>query len=588
MRFFFRYPAILSIVIGLQACGGGGGSGGGSIPTPITQGDAARFLAQATFGPTLAEMTDLLSLDDPALDDEPFLQWIAEQLSLPFEEDDKHLPYVIRRDDEKREFDAMDVVEPKRETGNDLFRHQAWWNSVITGEHQLRHRMAYALSQILVISDLDPNLTNAQFGMASYYDLLAEHAFENYRDLLIAVSKHPTMGTFLSSVNNVAATGNIRPDENYARELMQLFSIGVFELNIDGTLKLDPVTGEPIPTYDEDDIKEMAKVFTGWKINYDLATAFNYMTVEMIVPDPGKHDLTAKDILGGVPLPAGQTAQLDLEGAIDKLMDHPNMAPFISKQLIQRLVTSNPTPAYVARVAAVFNNNGNNVKGDLAAVVTAILLDNEARNGHLNTSITGYGKLREPLLRISHLWRTFKAIPIMTGEYGKAINTPYYRMPYTSHRGFIGLYGQALLKSPSVFNFYRPDYSPPNLNDLDMVAPEFQITTETTIVELLNSLNRQIQNAFNTTYTYTRPDLTDELALIPATPGLTEAQVTGPLLDHLNLLLLSDAMSTGLRTILSNHLFTNFSYSLNEEERMKMVMDALTLIISSPEYLVQK
>ncbi|OOZ42456.1 hypothetical protein BOW52_03085 [Solemya elarraichensis gill symbiont] len=263
MQFFFRFPVILSIVIGLQACGGGGSVGGSSIPTPITQGDAARFLTQSTFGPTPADISYLLSLDDPDLDDEPFLQWIGEQLSLPFEEDDKHLPYVLRRDDEKREFDAMGDVDPKRETGHDLFRHQAWWNSVITGEHQLRHRLAYALSQILVISDLDPNLTNAQFGMASYYDLLAEHAFGNYRDLLIAVSKHPTMGKFLSSVNNVAAVGNIRPDENYARELMQLFSIGVFELNTDGTLKLDPVSGDPIPTYDEDDIKEMAKVFTG-------------------------------------------------------------------------------------------------------------------------------------------------------------------------------------------------------------------------------------------------------------------------------------------------------------------------------------
>ncbi|OOZ40844.1 hypothetical protein BOW52_05345 [Solemya elarraichensis gill symbiont] len=161
-------------------------------------------------------------------------------------------------------------------------------------------------------------------------------------------------------------------------------------------------------------------------------------------------------------------------------------------------------------------------------------------------------------------------------------------MPYTSHRGFIGLYGQALLKSPSVFNFYRPDYSPPNLNDQELVAPEFQITTETTMVQLLNSLNRQIQNAFNTGCTYSRPDLTYELSLVPDTPALTETEVTGPLLDYMSLLLLSDAMSTELRTILSNHLFTNFSYSLNEEERMKMVMDALTLIISSPEYLVQK
>ena len=256
---------------------------------------------------------------------------------------------------------------------------------------------------------------------------------------------------------------------------MQLFTVGLAELNLDGTVRTD-ASGDPIPTYGQSDIVNLARVFTGWSYPGGTTTQdfIDYPSSDPAAPmDPYEtfHDDEAKVIIGNTALPAGQTARQDLEDALDTLFNHPNVGPFIGKQLIQRLVTSNPSPAYVRRVAQVFNNNGSGVRGDLFAVAKAILLDEEARNGH-TTDPENFGKLREPIIRLVHLWRVFEARD-GRNRYG-------YRFPEEE-------FGQAPLRSPSVFNFFRPTFSPVGaLRNAGLLAPEFQITNETTIVTLAN------------------------------------------------------------------------------------------------------
>ena len=343
---------------------------------------------------------------------------------------------------------------------------------------QLRQRLGFAYSQIFVISDQSDFALDG-YGITAYYDLLLDNAFNNYRDLLENISLSPMMGQYLSMLGNEKpdSTKNIRPDENYAREIMQLFSIGLVELNLDGTPKTD-ANGRAIPTYDQSVIEGFAHVFTGWNYAGTNQRSWNqwdnYNNLQLMEPLESYHDKGKKKLLRGHVIPANQKTRKDFSQALDNIFHHPNVGPFIGKQLIQRLVTSNPTPDYVARVASVFNNNGEGVRGDMLAVVKAILLDVEARKGHVMYP-KRFGKVKEPLLKLTNLWRAFDV--------------------YSSDGtlDFVDLHhqvSQAPLSAPSVFNFYSPNYAPPGeIARLAMVSPEMQITTENAVVRFNNFLS---------------------------------------------------------------------------------------------------
>ncbi|MFQ6004945.1 MAG: DUF1800 family protein, partial [Woeseia sp.] len=413
----------------LSACGGGGSATPGGPPPPpppppITKAQAFQFLNQATFGATEAAAQQLINIRHAAWLD----QQMAKSASL-------QLPYI------------QSLPRPQNVAQLHVDRVDIWFRNSLHGTDQLRQRVAFALSEILVVSQLGA-LSQAPYSVAGYYDLLAHSAFGNYRQLLEEVTLHPAMGVYLSMLGNEKPNPalNIRPDENYARELMQLFSIGLVELNNDGSLRLD-AQNQPIPTYTQEIIEGFAHVFTGW--NYAGAPSFHQarqndfnQTVPMqLYPD--FHDTGAKTILNGVVLPAGQSGQQDLSDALDNVFNHPNVGPFVSIRLIQRLVTSNPSPGYVDRVASVFNDNGSGVRGDLGAVVQAILMDDEARP---DTPMDLDGKLKEPILRLTQLWRAYEASS-RSGRY------PFF--------GVFVVFGQGPLQSPSVFNFFSPFYAPP-------------------------------------------------------------------------------------------------------------------------------
>lgn len=539
------------------------------VVTPI---DASRFLTQASFGPTedsIAELVELGNLN----------RWINTQMRLPVS---LQLPYVQRRyyaegraqgrpeEDLKRYFNINTT------TGA---RHDAWWRNALTAKDQLRQRVAFALSEIFVVSDVDPALQVSQFGMADYYDTLAKHAFANYRDLLEAVTLHPVMGKFLSSVRNERndPANNKRPDENFARELLQLFSLGINQIKMNGR-PWSFGDGKPIPSYAQKDIIEYAKIFTGWNyanLSWDYWDGLGNVVLPMR-PWAQHHEPGPKRLING--RRTNGNARADLKAALDSIFRHSNVPPYISKLLIQRLVTSNPTPAYVARVARVFANNGSGVRGDLGATVKAILLDQEARQGHLQRPRI-FGKLREPLLRVTHSWRAFSARPTPGAQYGQVPDYSY-KTPFDG-----GLYelnrviNQAPLRAPSVFNFFLADYAPPGvIRESGFVAPEFQLATESAILGITNMVNGHVQENWADDNVWTSLNLSREAALA-ANPNR--------LLNHLNLILLSGAMTADLRQLLLQHL-QNAPFANGAEGQLARARDAISLILNSPEYLIQK
>jgi len=395
---------------------------------------------------------------------------------------------------------------------------------------------------------------------------------------------HATMGMYLSHIRNQRAQPelNIRPDENFARELMQLFTIGVQQLNLDGTPALDP-NGQPVPTYTQSDIEEFARVFTGWNyagIDWYAWEGLSDRTLPMEA-DESRHDSDPK-VLFGTPLSGGQTAQQDLDAALDVLFAHPNVGPFVASRLIQRLITSNPTPGYVERVARAFNDNGQGVRGDLGAVTRAIVLDPEARSGHRFLP-DQFGKLREPLLRMSHLRRTFEAIiPQRVGALhgsNQQCGQPawgWYRIIFGD---FDTELGQQPVSSPSVFNFYLPDYSPPgSVRDEGLVAPEFQIANANTWQKGSQAISWEIMNDLGGSGGFVQLDLA---------AAATLAQNPDALLDHLDLLMLAGQMSDGVRNRLRTHL-TNDVFPDDEAGRLAKARDAVMLLANTPEYLIQK
>lgn len=530
----------------------------------VTPYDASRFLTQATFGPTAADIEQLTA--------QGYQAWINAQLNTA---PSLHFP-TAQADMATYGFGvsvtANGVTTPNvRISGNN--RQAAWWKIAVTGPDQLRQRVAFALSQILVISDVNGTINNWQDGAATYYDLLVKGAFGNFRDLLEQVTLNPMMGIYLSSLRSAKAANNTTPDENYAREIMQLFTIGLHELNPDGTLRLDPA-GQPIPTYSQETIVQMAKVFTGWgyasatpnataNANLFRGAPANYLDPMMLWP--AFHDDTAKTIIGGKVLPAAQGGVEDLKDTLDALVQHPNTAPFISRQLIQRLVTSNPSPGYIYRVAQVFANNGAGVRGDLGAVVRAILLDYEARSPAVAATAT-FGKMKEPLLRATGLFRAFNA-GSNAGRYG--IANPE------------GALSQAALRAPTVFNFFEPNFVlPGEVAAAGLYAPEYQILNDTTALTQLNFYYGYIYANRSTT------DLAQQTLGLNLADWLPLARQPAQLVEWLNLLLASGSMSkaTTDRIVAAVTALPANSVATDTER----VRSAIYLVLSSASGTIQK
>jgi uncharacterized protein (DUF1800 family) len=545
---FGRLSIAILLGFSIAACndGGDGNSEKASNPAPATQAEAAHFLTQATFGPTSEEIDNL--------DGRTYDAWLDEQFSTP---PSYHLP----------QYNALMQARGSDDRDRRI-RMEVWWKTAVQAPDQLRQRVAFALSEIMVVSDREAALSAAQQGLGYYYDILVRNAFGNYRQLLEEVTLSPEMGRYLSMLGNrkpIPAAG-IRADENYAREVMQLFSIGLEELNLDGTPKLD-AGGDSSPTYDQDDIEELARVFTGW--SWDNANGiFKRFEdpsdwLRPMIPFENFHDTDAKTIIGGVHFPAGGGARPELDKALDTLFNHPNVGPFIATRLIHRLVTSNPSPAYVVRAAGVFNDNGAGVRGDLGAVIRAILTDPEARAG-ATAANPHFGKLREPLMVVTHLWRAFDA-RAASGNY-------VYPNPQDNLM-------QAPLSAPHVFNFFSPFFSPPGaMQQADLVAPEFEIENE---VSITNQFNRYFLGSlvFNSSRNNPQPD--DVLIQIQQEEAL--AGDPEALLDHLDILLMAGGMSDEMRATLRAHV-----QSIPAGNPTQRAADTIYLIVTSPQYLVQK
>lgn len=541
--------------LALSACSGARGTGADNTAPP-TAVEASRFLAQASYGPTESEISKVRALG--------YSQWIDQQMTTPAPT--SHLAEIDAR--------VATGVSPS----NSEF-YYSYWRQAVTGPDQLRQRMKLALSEIFVISLADSNVSYR--GAGAYYDMLGANAFGNFRTLLEQVTLHPQMGVYLTWLGNQKedpATGR-QPDENYAREVMQLMTIGLYQLNLDGTQKTD-LSGRPIPTYTADDISGLAKVFTGYSYFSSAPSNTTFRggnlppeaVTRSMIPYPQFHSTSSKAFLGTV-IPASTVSDPagDLRIALDTLFNHPNVGPFIGKQLIQRLVTSNPSPAYVARVATVFNNNGRGVRGDMAAVVRAILLDEEARSATVSNGVN-FGKVREPVVRMAHWARAFGA----TSSSGDWLITT------TSANTSLG---QSALTSPSVFNFFRPGYSPPNsrVGAAGLVAPEFQIVDEITVAGYLNTMQTTIDAGIGTASNGVRdvrPNYAAEIAL---------ANDAGVLVDRMNLILLSGRMSPSTRSRIVeavsaiNVPTTNQTTALTNRVKLAIYMS-----MASPEYLVQR
>lgn len=533
----------------LSACGGGGGSTGGSGSTapvisalPVTEIQASRFLAQASIGATREQIARVSAIG--------YAAWIDEQMAMP--------PSQTRWDW---------LVAKGFNAATNIFTQNGFdsvvWYKLINAPDTLRQRVTFALSEIIVVG-ID-GLVGAgwqAFSAAQFLDLLEAQCFGNFRTLLENVSTSAAMGQYLTYRGNTkynAKTGAL-PDENYARELMQLFSIGLLKLNPDGTPLT--VSGVQQETYTLDDITGLARVFTGW--DFDLSTSKtdtpDFLRRPMTQVD-SRHETGAATFLGAT-VPAGLNGAQSLKAALDIIFAHPNVAPFICRQLIQRLVTSNPTPAYVQRVASVFLNDGKGVKGNLGAVVKALLLDDEARNA-ANLSNPQSGKLREPVLRLLAWARAYKLSSVSGNWNIGNTSDPATRL------------GQSPSRSSSVFNFFRPGYLPPNsaIGAASLVAPEFQITNESTVVGYVNFMQRLVSLG-NTDLI---PDYSSLLPLAENAPAL---------LKEINLVLAAGQISD--ETLNNIATAVNTMPTGTDARKNNRIYAALTLVLAAPEFLVIK
>lgn len=606
------YAVPLALV--LQACGGGGGATGADAANasaqsgtsemdsarlravagvtsgitsssvaqwtqigPISDQDAARFLTQATFGPTPADVANVKALG--------YSGWLAEQLAKPLPAQ-SYVSYFDMRNAEWMAYNAggrsgpTDITDPI-------------WRNAIVGDDQLRQRVALALSEIFVVS-LQDTCNPYGRGYASYMDMLQRNALGDFRQLLQDVTLHPIMGCFLSHVANQKddpVTGRV-PDENFAREVMQLFSIGLYQLNADGTPVL--VNGTPVPTYGPSDIAGLARVFTGFSWNCPSPTEDVCFTLGTAGsgPDPDKwikpmvaydrfHSTLAKTFLGKT-IAAQDTANAwaSLRSALDTLAAHPNVGPFIGKQLIQRLVTSNPSPAYVARVAAAFNNS----KGNLGATVQAVLMDPEARNTANALASDSFGKVREPILRMTAALRALDGRS-MTGRFMVGW-TP------EPERGL----NQAPLMAPSVFNFFRPGYAAPGSLSAarGLVVPELQIANETSVAGYANNMLALLTYGQGTIPNFGAgingvklPDVYLDEQRNASSSWRTLTDSPEQFVETLNQRLMYGTMSASLRqdVLAVVKSITDPHPEIRQPDRFAK---AVLIILTSPEFLVQR
>ncbi|MBK7260599.1 MAG: DUF1800 domain-containing protein [Rubrivivax sp.] len=503
---------------------------------------AARFLMQATLGVTDADIS--------AVRNQGYDAWLNAEFARPPSE--SNWQYLLDKGI------AANLDNRNSAVGSD----PALWQRLIGAGDSLRQRMALALSEIFVVGFDGITGPWRQFKLAAWWDLLASHAFGTYRQLLEAVTLSPAMGQYLTYAGNQKenpSTGRL-PDENYAREVMQLFSIGLYELNVDGSHRLD-AQGQPIETYTLNTVSQMARVFTGWNVDARRGETGPELTQRPMVLTASLHSTLAVDALG-MTIPAGTDGSTALRLALDRLAGHANVGPFIGRQLIQRLVTSNPSPAYVARVSAAFADNGQGVRGDLKAVLRAVLLDYEAREP-TRSDDPAYGKLREPLLRFLSWARSFGATSASGDWTIGDLSDSATRL------------GQSPLRSASVFNFFRPGYVPAGtaLGNASLAAPEFQITTETTVAGYLNFMQRVIPGGRNDL----RLAYGAELAL---------AADAAALVDRVQALLCHASLQAGTRSTIVDAV--GAIAAATDAGRANRVYAAILLVLASPEALVQK
>jgi uncharacterized protein (DUF1800 family) len=511
---------------------------------PITANDAARFLIQATYGPRPEDIASVQSLG--------YSNWLNQQMGLPRS---AHLAYV----------DAL--PGPLDELPNEHAR-ESIWKQAIQGNDQLRQRVALALSEILVVSDQDDDLGNVE-GIAAYMDILARNAFGNFRTLLEEVTLSPSMGVYLdmrSSDREDPETGR-KANENFARELLQLFSIGLYRLHPDGTLQLD-VEGLPIPTYDQAVVEGFAKVFTGWTFaDQNLSEEWRFYWPEPrwrvpMEPWYDHHSTSSKQLLDGLVLGGTAPPEVELDQALDVVFQHPNVGPFICRQLIQRLVSSNPSSGYVYRCGNAFANNGAGVRGDLRAVVRAILLDWEARAPEARDQ-PGFGHVREPMVRFVHLLRSLRAQPPSDGRFRY----------YWGGSAEWGL-NQQPLSAPTVFNFFDPNYQQPGpIANAGLAAPELQIVNETSVFGTANYL-RWVLHGHN--------DEEEAGMVVLDWSYLTGAGSDAAMLDRVSLLFYG-GMSAETRNILATAMAgENFTWTGDPVDK---ALTLVWLVALSPEFV---
>ena len=572
---------IALVALALGACSGGSndGSGSGNSPAPsgptaavvpTTQPEASRFLAQASMGANQNSIEYVSANGYP--------RWLEQQMQIAY--GSAHQDYLV----------SVIAGLSSGEGPQDSHVMNTFWKQAATAQDQLRQRVAFALSQIFVVSLQSDAVSEHRRGVASYLDMLGQQAFGNYRDLLEAVTLHPIMGLYLSHLRNQKESGNRIPDQNYAREVMQLFSIGLYRLNPDGSLVMS--NGQSIATYTHEDIVGMSRVFTGFSWTGPDKQDGRFFGNSNPTPDPNRDVLPMQDYPGfhstlekiflGNTIRAQSPAdpRTSLRIALDTLADHPNVAPFFGRQLIQRLVTSNPSAAYVARVSQAFTTGrftwangwtiGSGQRGDLRATIAAVLLDAEARDMTKLADPT-FGKVREPVLRLSAWMRAFNA----------RSRSGNFLLGVTDDTA--GSLGQSPMRSPSVFNFYRPGYVPPNtaIAAANMVAPEFQIIHETSVVGYANLMRSAVQSGVGSNNPRNiQPDYSSELAL---------ANDPDRLIDRIDLLLtygtLSAETRSAIREAVSSVQINPANPTPGGQNRVYL---ATLFALSSPEFLVQK
>ena len=564
---------ICLVALVLGACSGGSSdstSSSAGAPTaaaePTTQPEASRFLAQASFGANMSSV-DNVSANGYAI-------WLDQQFAMPA--GSPHQDYLV----------SVIAALPAGQSPQDSHVMNTFWRQAATAPDQLRQRVAFALSQIFVVSLTNDAVSGYRRGVASYLDMLGQQAFGNYRDLLEAVTLHPMMGLFLSHLRNQRESGNRVPDQNYAREVMQLFSIGLYQLNPDGSLISS--NGLPVETYGQADIVGLSRVFTGFSWAGPDKQNGRFFGSGVPAPDPNRdvlpmqdypqfHSILEKRFLGTtISTPDPRTS---LRIALDTIFNHPNVAPFFSRQLIQRLVTSNPSAAYIGRVSQAFNSGrftrngwstGSGRRGDLRATIAAVLLDEEARNMAKITD-PAFGKVREPVLRLAAWMRAFNARST-SGNFLLGVTDD----PASS-------LGQSAMRSPSVFNFYRPGYVPPNtaIAAANLVAPEFQIIHEVSVAGYANFMRTAVLSGVGSnTPRDIQPDYAAELAL---------ASDPDRLIDRIDLLLTYGTLSAETRSAIRDAVN---SVSINTANttpgRQNRVYLATLFALSAPEFVVQK